>query len=517
MMKTIKHKFLALIIFSFFVLLSMPVSTYAASSISAQFEQMPMFLEGDFVPGESVDRFAKVTNNSEDRQEILLRAFNIFGCSPGPSCVSDKLHLTVSRNGNNLFSGNLTQFYGAGFIPLGEMASREQDREYVFSIFFDSGASNFYQNQVTGFNMELRFEGEDDGDTDEPPPDDGGDNGGGDDDDTPPGDGGGDDGDGDDDDGNGTPSDNGGGGGVGGHNNLAPPSLGSGGILDTTSLVITDIKVDSFDFVNKTAVVRWRTNLQSTSRVVYGRTSDGPFSINITEPNFGYPLDTDMQTVLVTEHAVTLKNLEIAERYSFRVSSRLSQSGLPTTSLEQEFVFGTSAVAVAPENPPQNGRGGTPSYGGGGIGEGGEEPPVQFEDGGGEEEDSASNFFRNLAAAIFGFPDSWAEFFVCFTLFLLILLVAYLLWSYWFSKYTSEKYPDKKAYVRGGLFFILWLVVSLILAFIFMQFCLILPILLAMLITVIYMIVRRLEKEDENKENHEENSFERGWRKDDEV
>lgn len=105
------------------------------------------------------------------------------------------------------------------------------------------------------------------------------------------------------------------------------------GELDTDSITVNvveagdDLQILSVDvpeelITETTAVVRWTTNLPSTSRVIYDSQSHQDIS-GENAPNYGYafttgPTDTDP---MVTEHEVTVSGLSPNTQYFFRVIS----------------------------------------------------------------------------------------------------------------------------------------------------------------------------------------------------
>jgi hypothetical protein len=82
--------------------------------------------------------------------------------------------------------------------------------------------------------------------------------------------------------------------------------------------------------------IAWSTNIPSTSEVIYGLTSDGPFKLNISAINFGYPFKTKEDRSLVTKHNVSLPNLSIGKSYTVRV---VSGAGNPTFGPEYTFTL----------------------------------------------------------------------------------------------------------------------------------------------------------------------------------
>jgi PKD repeat protein len=85
-------------------------------------------------------------------------------------------------------------------------------------------------------------------------------------------------------------------------------------------IVFSNIRVT--DITKTSAVVRWTTNLPSTSRVIYDTVSHTSIA-GQSAPNYGYANSSDKIDVdqKVTDHAVTLTNLTPNTRYFYRVLS----------------------------------------------------------------------------------------------------------------------------------------------------------------------------------------------------
>jgi hypothetical protein len=105
-------------------------------------------------------------------------------------------------------------------------------------------------------------------------------------------------------------------------------------------------------------LVTWDTNIPATSQVVYGLTSGGPYSLNLTLTNFGYPFGTIEDATKTVSHSVKLEGLVPNQFYSYRVVSRASP---PTVSNEHTFMLnedGTintnSPLVIASQENGQN-------------------------------------------------------------------------------------------------------------------------------------------------------------------
>lgn len=112
----------------------------------------------------------------------------------------------------------------------------------------------------------------------------------------------------------------------------APSSAGGGGgppsasaplvIFNLAGRVLGDTKDSG------TLEIVWETNRPASSYVVFGPVSGGPYSLNLTLPNFGYPSATAEDLTPRTRHRVLLTNLPPGA-YEARAVSR--EQGAPPT------------------------------------------------------------------------------------------------------------------------------------------------------------------------------------------
>ena len=88
----------------------------------------------------------------------------------------------------------------------------------------------------------------------------------------------------------------------------------------TTALAISNVRVT--DITQSSAIVRWTTNKEATSRVIYDTTSHTDIS-GASAPNYSYANSTATsdESPKVTEHAVTVNGLSANTQYFFRVIS----------------------------------------------------------------------------------------------------------------------------------------------------------------------------------------------------
>ena len=312
-----------------FLLAPVFASAQEAPRLEVIFTPDPLFSETSILPGDSVSGTVEVTNNSGEPQQVITEAINVSD----PNMLSDQMHLTITDDGaNTIFDsgdGTFYDFLTGGAFTLTSPLVDGDTIFYTFTVDFLEGAGNDTQKDELGFDLCVGFysevsgmncgdtvvsgEGDTDGNTDTQ------------------GDGG-------------TTVEGSGGSGGGG---------GGGGPIDLQHLQIENERVVSVDEVNGSALIAWETNLYSTSQVVYGLTSGGPYSLMPLSTNFGYPNATPEDTHKVLSHAVLLTGLIPGETYSFRVASRASP---PTVSFEHDFVV-KKAEEKTPPSPPEAGGG----------------------------------------------------------------------------------------------------------------------------------------------------------------
>jgi len=284
MNRVIKIAFVVLIAVSSAGLSFTPLASAQADNLVVVFENTPLLNETNFLPGESVTRWVKVTNNSGDTQRIAVETIN----ENDPDNFGSQLDLVIKEGLTTIYSNTLTNFFNAGETYLSDL-NNGATTQYDFTIAFDSTSGNPYQGRILGFDILVGFQGTEG----ELPP-------------TPPG---------------------GGGGGGGG----LPPGLS---ILDE-SVRVTEIGETS-------VTINWTTSYFSTSQVIYGTGIEAhalDLSDNMgTPPRYGYSHTTPEYDTSpkVTAHSVTITGLTPGTTYYFRAVSHASLA------ISQQFSFTTS-------------------------------------------------------------------------------------------------------------------------------------------------------------------------------
>ena len=299
---TLKTNILVLALFAFVL----PNISFAqVPRLEVTFTPNPLFSEIGVMPGDSVSGTVLVENNSGESQTVITEAINVSD----PNFFSDTMNLSITDDDSNVLfdssNGTFFDFLTNGRVTLTNTLPDGDSITYTFTVEFFEETGNEYQNKEFGFDLCVGFEdilsGMNCGDT------------------VISGDG-----------------NTGGGIDTGGDGGTTTPGSGGGGHpVDLVHLQIFNEGIADIDDVGGSAVVIWDTNLFSTSQVVYGLTSGGPYSLNPNVPNFGYPMATIEDPYKVIEHVVILTGLVPGEEYSYRVVSRASPA---TISYEHKFV-----------------------------------------------------------------------------------------------------------------------------------------------------------------------------------
>jgi hypothetical protein len=251
---------------------------------TVQFEQTPLFSNVNFAPGDSVSRWVKLNNNTTASHRVVLRAINAVSTGDLKNVVG----LVIKQGETVLYDNTFANLFSLSELILPQVAAGEQ-ATFDFIATFKTTAGDEYQNSSMGFNLQIGFE-----DTEEVTDD--------------------------------TTS-------IGGSSGGSSGSV----IIGPKVLIISDDTISSTEPAQPDrAVISWNTNLPSTSQVIYGLASGGPYILNLTLPYFGYPLGTIEDTTKVVSHAVTLYDMVPGQAYSLRVVSKASP---PTISYEHTFML----------------------------------------------------------------------------------------------------------------------------------------------------------------------------------
>ncbi len=279
----------------------LPVNaTPSVDPLVVQFEKTPLFNEVNFLPGESIGRWVKVTNNSGETQRIAVEAIN----ESDPDNLGNALTLEIKEGGSRLYDGTLSQFFNAGEVYLSDLAGSGSQTQYDFIVTFYSGGNNAFQEKTLGFDILIGFQGTEGG--------------------------------------------------------LAPGG-GSGGGGLPPGLTILDESVRLTDISETSVIISWTTSYLSTSQVIYGKEGESHTldltDISGTPPKYGYAqttLEYDTSTK-VTSHSITITGLTPETKYYYRAVSHGSFA------VSREYSFTTleekeQKIEITEEKPIEEGE-----------------------------------------------------------------------------------------------------------------------------------------------------------------
>lgn len=371
---------------------------HANGNLSVEFENgndKPLFDEANFLPGQEVARWVKVTNSSGQAQRIAVQPLNITDINR----LGDVLNLEIKEGGVTLYNKPLSTFFSGGEEFLSKLASGNTT-QYDFIVSFYSGTQNKFQGKTLGFDILIGFQGEEGG--------------------ILPG--------------AGSTS------GYGGSN--GPPGGLPPGLSIYNEAVVSTTPTG-------TALISWMTSYYSTSQVVYGIDTGAPYNLDLTAPNFGYPNATVEDSAKVINHAVEVAGLILGKTYRYRAVSHASP---PTVSFEHTFVMPTEeefakrilAGVIQVPGAAHGQQASAPEVSGTaagasieGDGETGFEAGIELEKAAEEIEEAADaeakEFSRgagSLAASFLGVPEKWSGLFDWLLLIMFFLLAIFLIWHF---------------------------------------------------------------------------------------
>lgn len=439
-----------------------PLPAFAALDVA--FENTPLFDVTNFVPGDVAEGDVTVSNTGTDSESVYTQAINVAD----PDGLGNQMRLRILEGSTVLYDDVFGVFLSSGTVALSTVSSSASNT-YTFEVTFIDSADDDYQEKALGFDLCIGFEGgqfscgESEGGGDGGGGSGGGGSGGG-------GSGGG---------------GSGGGGGGGGPTGQTPLSIFNEQVLSIT--------VGPVDATEGTATIFWNTNRPATSRIVYGPVSSGPYDLNLSDPNFGYPFTTGEELALIVDHTMTLTDLTPGEEYVFRVISRESSSGLPTVSFEYPFVLafgvGGDPEGGEPESGGSTGGSGPTSFGGGS----GSGSDVSSGGAGTTTGDGLGGPGDGLtAAAFFGLPGELFDIFTsweCMVISLLILLAIYAIWSLVSKLLRWDALSPLVFAQRRVVTFIGLLILAAVFAIILKYFCVVIPLLIVLLIATAWFFM----------------------------
>src|SRR3989344_4899528 len=127
---------------------------YAADPMTVSFESNPLFGAVNFLPGDSKNGDATVTNNTPDVQNVYAESVNGFD----PDGLGSQLYLKVFENGNivPVYQNEFDDFLSAGPVPLSSLGALAT-KTYTFEVSFIDSADNDYMGKSLGFDLCIGF------------------------------------------------------------------------------------------------------------------------------------------------------------------------------------------------------------------------------------------------------------------------------------------------------------------------------------------------------------------------
>jgi len=259
-----------------------------AAGLAVEFETdlLPLFNETNFTPGDSIQKWAKVTNTSGETKAIITEAIKVVDGDSDGNKLGDVLEIEINDSTGNIYSDTLTNFFNVGELYLSDVTNGVTE-QYDYIISFIIGADNEYQADNLGFDILIGFEGEEGGVV----------SGGG----------------------------------------------GGGGTLPG----LTIYNEGNINASSTSATITWNTSYDATSRVIYD-ISPNKFDFSAGEMKYGYADYKDGDDIFDfskgTYHSVTLTGLTFGTTYYYRCVSHASPA---TIGQEHSFTTLTKEEAVA--------------------------------------------------------------------------------------------------------------------------------------------------------------------------
>ena len=263
-----------------------------------QFEAEPLFSEANLAPGSFVSRWVKVNNTTTEAHRVIARAAGVINSSQPK--LSDAMELVIRQGDAVLYDNTFSNFFTLPEVVLPEVAAGGQ-ATFDFAVTFKPESGNEYQGSAMNFDLEVGFE--DVGVVAD----------------------------------NGTIAISGSFGGQAG-------SQGGSTVVGPKDLIVSDESATAASSSQAGQVlIKWNTNIPATSQVIYGLASGGPYILDLTKTNFGYPVMPQEDKTKVTVHAVLLTGIVPGLLYDYRVVSRASP---PTIGYEHTFMIAVATAAT---------------------------------------------------------------------------------------------------------------------------------------------------------------------------
>ena len=122
------------------------------AQVVVDFETLPLFGETNFIPGDTVTKKVKVTNNYSETKNVYTELVNV---SDGDG-LGDVINVEII--GGNAFAATFASYDAAGKVNLGALSSGAAVI-YSFKMTFQPAAGNEYQNDSLGFDLCVGLDG----------------------------------------------------------------------------------------------------------------------------------------------------------------------------------------------------------------------------------------------------------------------------------------------------------------------------------------------------------------------
>ncbi len=256
-----------------------------AAGLNVEFQNLPLFEEGNFVPGNTITKWIKIGNTSGSTQKIIVEVIN----KNDSDNFSEKLNLLIREGENTIFNDSLKVFFNQGETYLSDIANN-RNTQYDFSITFGTNTNDDWQGKIMGFDIVIGFQGQE-----------GQSSGGGT---------------------SGSPSGGG------------SPGMPALSIYNETNVIPTETSV----------TITWTTSYAATSQVIYGAENE-LHVLNLNDntgvpPLYGYAHTTPEYDVAtrVVYHSITIIGLIPGTTYYYRAVSHGSLA------IGKEFTFTTNGT-----------------------------------------------------------------------------------------------------------------------------------------------------------------------------
>jgi len=141
------------------IILGLTISSSASAApdnfdIQFENEPLPLFQNANFMPGDSVSRYIRATNNTTDTYPGYIWAIGVNdGDGLGSAMI---LTITITGNSVPIYQGTLANFFSNPPVRLPDIVPNETV-EYILDIYFEHQSGNKYQEDTIGFDISIVF------------------------------------------------------------------------------------------------------------------------------------------------------------------------------------------------------------------------------------------------------------------------------------------------------------------------------------------------------------------------